>query len=116
MLESQPNSNEADREEEATDVGQPISISTAISAIEPAQLIGTRRRQVTVGGGQDMSALGSDLHESGYSNDNAANKFNSLEPSKLRIVRILAPEATQNGTQNVTMGKFVYSLAWPYQT
>lgn len=91
-------SNQADREEEAINVVGELSTV----GVEP-RLIGTRRK-VTLGG-EDLSTLGSDVRESAFSNDNVRN---SLDVSKLRIVRILAPEATQNGTQNVTMGKFIF--------
>lgn len=34
---------------------------------------------------------------------------NRLTPSKLSIVRIVSQEATQNGTQNVTIGELLFN-------
>lgn len=104
LLELAQASSQPDREEEATNGGE---LPTA-TGIEPQSIGGGSRRQVMVGGGgggEDMSTLGSELHESYPTSDNVKNTLGSA--SKLRIVRILAPEATQNGTQNVTMGKFI---------
>lgn len=110
MLElAQASTSQLDREEEATNGGE----LSAATGIEPQSIGGgASRGQVLAGNGggsvEDMSALGSELHES-YPNDNVKNTLGSA--SKLRIVRILAPEATQNGTQNVTMGKFIQIIA-----
>lgn len=83
--------NQADREEEAT--GELSAPGYQV----PSQT------QVT-----DLPALATELHVGITNNDNTRNTLHGT--SKLHIVHILAPEATRNGTQNVTIGKCLITL------
>lgn len=53
---------------------------------------------------------GSNINHHKLDNAAAASVQSSNDNKPLRIVRLLAPEAVQNGTRNVTIGKLLNSL------